>query len=215
MSAQTILPLSLPHNPSLELIIGNSNKLAAEALLSGHVWHSHALCIYGEEGSGKSLLADIWAHHVGARRITLSTNDIEHITTGHYLLDSLFYDAGKQQALLHTLNLVKETNSQLLICCRISPAMFPVTLPDLQSRLKAIHAIRLTSPDDTMLEAVLMQLFSQRQLRVPSQVIDYLVRRMPRSFNRAEILVEQMDMLSIETKRPITTTTARHALERL
>jgi chromosomal replication initiation ATPase DnaA len=96
---------------------------------------------------------------------------------------------------------------------REPPARWPVRLPDLRSRLSAVTAVAIAPPDDTLLAAILVKLFSDRQLRVDREVIDYLLARMERSFGAAERLVGRLDALGLALGRRITVALARRAIE--
>ena len=60
------------------------------------------------------------------------------------------------------------------------------------------------SPDDELLAAVLVKHFADRQLRVGTDVVDYAVKRMERSFDAVRDLVERLDRQSLRARREIT-----------
>jgi chromosomal replication initiation ATPase DnaA len=76
-----------------------------------------------------------------------------------------------------------------------------------------VTAVAIAPPDDALLAAILVKLFSDRQLRVESAVIDYLLARMERSFGAAARLVGRLDALGLALGRPITVALARRAVE--
>lgn len=55
-----------------------------------------------------------------------------------------------------------------------------------------------------MFAAVLVKLFSERQLSVSAEVIDYLVTRLERSFEAARDSVAAIDRLSLAERRAVT-----------
>ena len=118
-----------------------------------------------------------------------------------------------ERELLHLHNLLVGAGRHLLMAGREPPARWPVRLPDLRSRLSAVTAVAIAPPDDTLLAAILVKLFSDRQLRVDREVIDYLLARMERSFGAAERLVGRLDALGLALGRRITVALARRAIE--
>ena len=64
--------------------------------------------------------------------------------------------------------------------------------------------IAIQAPDDTLLSSILAKLFSDRQMTVGQDVVNYVVRRMERSFAAAERTVDRLDRMALERKRPIT-----------
>ena len=87
--------------------------------------------------------------------------------------------------MFHLLNLAQEQRAFLLITARAAPASWPIGLPDLASRLRALPVVTLAAPDDAMLRAVLVKLFADRQLAVDDGLISFLMVRIERSFAAA------------------------------
>ena len=65
-------------------------------------------------------------------------------------------------------------------------------------------AAEITAPDDELLRAVLVKLFTDRQLRVKEEVIAYLLTRMERSLAAARALVALIDHVALQRKAEIT-----------
>jgi chromosomal replication initiation ATPase DnaA len=63
--------------------------------------------------------------------------------------------------------------------------------------------LSVAAPDDALLAMVLVKLFADRQLVVAPAVVDYLVRRMERSYAAAALLVRQLDEAALSSGRPI------------
>ena len=100
-------------------------------------------------------------------------------TTGVALDDA---DAVRDEtALLHLLNAAGEACLPILLAARAPPSRWAVRLPDLASRLRAITAVELGPPEDTLLRALLARLLADRQLRPPEALLEWLLRRLPRS----------------------------------
>jgi chromosomal replication initiation ATPase DnaA len=108
-----------------------------------------------------------------------------------------------------------ETGRPLLMTASAPPRDWGVTLPDLISRLQAASVVHLGAPDDALLSAVLVKLFSDRQVAVASNLIPYLVSRMPRRISAARRLVQALDARALSRGRPITRQLAGEVLDRL
>src|SRR5260370_27377545 len=117
-----------------------------------------------------------------------------------------------ERALLHLYNCCSEASASLLVVAREAPASWPIALPDLASRLRALPAVGIAMPDDALLGAVLIKHFADRQVRVAPPVIAFLVRRMERSFAAAAILAERRDRMALGAGGPIGLALARRAL---
>ena len=102
-----------------------------------------------------------------------------------------------EPALLHLFNCCRESGAGLLIVAREAPAIWGIALPDLASRLRAADTVGIGVPDDSLLAAVLVKHFADRQLRVAPELVGYLVPRMERSFAAAAALAERLDRLAL------------------
>ena len=89
-----------------------------------------------------------------------------------------------------------------------------VKLADLRSRLSAAPLLGLSLPDESLIGAVMIKMFADRQLDVGESVIAWLLARMERSFAQAFELVEELDRQALSRGRPITIALAREVLAR-
>jgi chromosomal replication initiation ATPase DnaA len=80
----------------------------------------------------------------------------------------------------------------------------PFTLADLRSRLLAFPAAAIHAPDDYLLRRYLFKCFSDRQLRTSREVIEYLERRLERSFSACHAVVAAAEKRALETGKPVT-----------
>jgi chromosomal replication initiation ATPase DnaA len=214
MSSQTIprqLALALDHAESFardDFLAGPSNAKAL-ALVEGFPdWPARAVALVGPQGSGKSHLAAIWAEASGARflggRGLADANLPAALATGALVVEDLAEGAFEERALFHLINLAHEEEACLLLTARTAPATWQVTIRDLGSRLKVLPAVALAPPDDTLLRAVLVKLFTDRQLRVDESLVGYLTTRIERSFAAARSIVADLDQEAMRQRRPLT-----------
>jgi chromosomal replication initiation ATPase DnaA len=218
MSVPRQLALALPHTESFarEDFLGGSSNAAALAMIERWPdWPDRALALTGPEGSGKSHLAAIWAERSGARRIAAralgETDLLAALATGALVIEDASAERD-ERALFHLLNLVREEDAVLLLTARTAPAGWPVALPDLASRLRALPVVSLSAPDDALLRAVLVKLFADRQLEVDESLIGYLAKRIERSFAAARQTVALIDREALRQQRPVNRTFAAELL---
>jgi chromosomal replication initiation ATPase DnaA len=210
MGSQLAFDLEPAENFSRDdFIRGAGNAAALDLVDSWPDWPARAVAIVGPEGAGKSHLAAIWADAAGARRLASRALDESAVpaalATGALALECGAVDADlDERALFHLLNLVKEQLGFLLLTARTAPAAWPIGLPDLASRLRAVPVVTLAAPDDAMLRAVLVKLFADRQIAVDEALISYLVVRIERSFAAARSTVATLDREALRRQRPVT-----------
>ena len=99
-----------------------------------------------------------------------------------------------------------------MITASQAPGNWGLKLPDLQSRIKTLVAVEFGLPDDELIAAVLVKLLTDRQLRVGTEVIHYLVPRVERSFQSLCSVVEELDKGSLAARRGITIPLVRQIL---
>jgi len=214
------LAIPFEHRPALgaeDFLIAPGNREAVAWLDRWPDWPGHALALHGPEGCGKSHLAQVWLARCGGTLVRggdLGPDDPVRLAAGPTVIEDA--DRGVDEtALFHLYNLAREEGGFLLFTGRQAPARWPVVLPDLRSRLATVTAVALGRPDDALIGAVLAKQFDDRQLRVPDDVVAWLVQRMERSFAAIGAVVESLDSLSLAERRNITVPLARRALDGL
>lgn len=187
--------------------VSPANALALAEIDRWRDWPSGKLVLYGPKGAGKSHLAAVWATEAGAQILTIADIAAARPAPGARLVvegaDGAAGNESAERALLHLHNRVLELDGRLLLTGRNAPSRWPVTLPDLASRLAATPAARLASPDDALLAALLAKLFADRQIAITPDFIRWCVPRMERSFAAAQNLVAALDARALATRRPI------------
>ena len=85
-----------------------------------------------------------------------------------------------------------------------SPAQWRLALPDLASRLQGTSAARIERPDEALLGALFTKLFADRQINPGPEVIPYLARFSPRSFDAARTIVDDIDRAALSRGAKLT-----------
>ncbi|HXU57854.1 MAG TPA: DnaA/Hda family protein, partial [Verrucomicrobiae bacterium] len=119
-----------------------------------------------------------------------------------------------ERPLLHLFNALAEKGGHLLIVSRLPPARWGLGLPDLASRLSALPAVRIDPPDDSLVEALLVKLFADRQIIVAPGVVAFLTARLERSFDALLRAVDRLDRESLARHRRVSLPLAREIVER-
>jgi chromosomal replication initiation ATPase DnaA len=197
---------AFPHHPRYsvhDFIAGECNREALTWLEA--VWPEQRLALFGPAGCGKSHLLHVWAKQAGAVLLGGQTLlDLEGVpASGALVLDDA--DTVRDETLLlHLLNTARDRGMRLLLSGRIAPARWPVRLPDLSSRLRAITAAEIGPPDDNLLAALCLRLVADRQMVVSPSVQAWLLRHLPRSPAALREALVRLDRASLVAQAPIT-----------
>jgi predicted PurR-regulated permease PerM len=220
--ARRQLALSLPHGAAMtraDFLTGAANREAVELIDRWPDWPSPVVLLAGPVGSGKSHLVEIWRARSGAAVTTAAvlTDDavVDMVAAGAVAVEDLHAGPFDEAALFHLLNLARERGVPVLLTSRAWPAALPLALADLASRLRAAHPVELGEPDDELLRRVIVKLFADRQLVVDRAVVDYIVVRMERSLEAANLIVAALDRTALAEGRAITRPLAAEALARV
>ncbi len=213
------LAFEFPHRDRYDphaFLQGPSNAEAIAWLDNGAAWPNLRLAIHGGQGAGKThLLHRFAARHVATLMPAADIRGLPHLPPrGAIAIDDA--DAAPDpEALLHLLNASAEARRPILLAGAAPPARWRPTLPDLDSRLRAITAVGIRPPDEEMLKALLARLIAERQLRVDEAVQCYLLARLPRSYAALREAAARLDRASLAAGKRVDRALAAETLRKL
>ena len=214
------LPLAFTHDPANgreDLLVADPLSAAVKIVDSWPHWPSPVVILAGPVGSGKSHLASIWRERCDATSIqpTAGANAAVAAANGPVIFEDVDRLGFDDTELFHVINSVRENGTSLLMTTRLWPMSWPVTLPDLRSRLKAATVVEIGEPDEELLSQVIVKLFADRQLYIDDKLVLYIVNRMERSMNAAQLIVDRLDRLALGRGTRITRVLAAEVLNEL
>jgi ATPase involved in DNA replication initiation len=211
------LPLAFTYDPASgrdDLLVSERLSAAVSIVDAWPRWPSPVVVLAGPVGSGKSHLAAIWRERSGATPIhpKAGSGAAAAAAAGSVLFEDAERQGFDDAELFHVINSVRENGHSLLITSRLWPMSWPVTLPDLRSRLKAATVVEIGEPDEELLAQVIVKLFADRQLYIDDKLVGYIVNRMERSLAAAQTIVERLDRLALGRGTRITRQLAAEVL---
>lgn len=214
------LVLDLPLRSALgmeDFFVSASNRAAVELIDRWPDWPHWAALVVGPQGAGKSHLGHVWQIASGASAVAavdLGESTIEMLERDRALLvEDIDRGIADDRILFHLLNLAREHKFTILMTSRLAPGEMTIELPDLRSRLRALPLIAISPPDETLLKAVLVKLFADRQLSVEPHVVNFIALRLERSLAAANAIVEQLDREALATRRRVTRALAADVMQ--
>jgi chromosomal replication initiation ATPase DnaA len=210
------LAFELPHRTALgrdDFLVTGCNARAVEWIDRWPDWPGGILALAGARASGKTHLMEVWRAMSGAGRIEAAVLSGDGwMDFGNGIAIDGIGGAMDENALFHAVNWVRQRGLTMLIAAERPPAAWPVTLPDLRSRLATIPVAEIDKPDDALMDALIVKQFTDRQLAVTPEVVAWLRLRLERSFEAVRAAVARIDAAALAQKRAITLPFLRHVL---
>lgn len=191
-----------------DFLVAKANEDAVGWIDKWPAWQNGFLILKGPKGCGKSHLAGVWQTLSDARLLQasdlagLSIDELAKIATTSVLCEDA-KPGMPETEMFHLFNLVVENKNSMLITAEKLPKYWDLSLPDLVSRLGTIPIATIEEPDDQLFAALVVKHFSDRQLAVSPDVVQYLLNRIERSFAEVARIVSTLDKRALSQKRKI------------
>ena len=195
--------------------VSDSNYFAFNLIDKWPKWEKRILNIHGEKFSGKTHLSKIFQSKSSA--IYLNEKDISNeIFKKIKLYESIIIDEFSnkfEENLIYSIfNLVDQDSKYLLINTETPLSEIKFKLPDLVSRSKNSLQAKIEPPDDELIFALILKNFSDRQIKLEKQIIEFIVNRIERSYSKISEFIYKIDELSLKKKKPINFKTIKEIL---
>jgi len=181
--------------------VSESNQKAYDFINIWPKWIKRIVNIFGPSGSGKTHLASI-----------LKSKTTVLVKKSDLLDDKIFFEFKTKEVLiienlkenisekiLYSLwNTAVQDNKFLLITSKKPINQYKFKLPDLKSRISDIITIGINLPSDDLISVILAKNFSDRQIKVEKKHIDYIIKRIDRSYEKISQFVTTLDKYSLK-----------------
>ena len=205
---QLILDLrSIPSMGRNDYFVSDVNKEAVTWLDAWPNWTTFGFIVCGPLGSGKSHLAQVLktlSHGYIIEAKDVSDQNIDQLSKKKCLIIENIELFTSETLLFHLYNMLLENKNNLMITSKLTMSQISFELPDLKSRLLSLPQVNLGFPDDRLLKNLLIKQFLDKGILVEMDVIEYLIKRIDRSFEAISKLVSKIDFKSLEKAKKIT-----------
>ena len=192
---QLALKISPPPQPTLDNFVpgANAELIAHLREFQGNRFAESVLYLWGAAGSGKS-------HLLGACAGPNVVDDVETL------------DDADQIGLFNRINELRQSGGAVLVAGNAPPPQLPLR-DDLKSRLAWGLVYHVKPLTDEERATYLRAEAERRGMRVPDEVISYLLTHVRRDLPTLVAILDELDRTSLELKRPITLPLVREALK--
>jgi DnaA family protein len=168
--------------------------------------------LFGESGSGKShLLLSSGLPYVDAA-VNSGLTELPSLNNILAVDNVQLLNSDGEQQLFNLFNQIHADGGRLLMAGEVSPKNLSLR-EDLRTRLGYGLVYGLLPLNDCDKIAALTRLAQDRQLRIGSDLIPYLIRHTPRDMGNLTILLQALDSYGLEHKRAITLPLLRELLQ--
>lgn len=211
--------IKFPHEKNLkdsDFFVSKSNKHVHDFLLSWPNWEKNLVNICGENFSGKSHLINIFIKKFKGVIFNADTFDNDDLSSldihQNIVLENLNNEINEK--LIYTLiNTVEQNDKYLIITSYRSISEFNFNLNDLKSRAKNFLIQDIQKPDDELIFALLIKNLSDRQITIEKKLVNYIVKRIHRSYSKIFDFIYKIDEISLKRKKSIDLKIIKDVLE--
>ena len=199
-----------------DFFVSESNFYAYNLLLSWPKWEKKILNIYGERNSGKTHLIKIFLQKnngIILDPLKLKDYELEEIRFNeNIILENI--EKNLNENLLYSLIDIIEKYNKFLILTSNKPLIdLNIKLNDLKSRLKNCLFAEIDKPDDILIKALITKNLADHQISIDSKLIDFISKRITRSYDKIREFVCTIDKISLKKKKPINIKIIKEILE--
>ena len=198
-----------------DFYVSKSNYYAFHLIENWPKWEKNILNIHGERYSGKTHLVNIFLNK--NKGIKIDENKInEEAFKKFKLYENIIidnYNSKSDENLMYSIfNLVDQDNKYLIINSINPISEINYKLNDLKSRSKNCLFAKIDNPDDELMFAIILKSFSDRQIQVDKKLIDFVIKRIDRSYGKIVDFIYKVDELSLKKKKAIDLKTIKEIL---
>ena len=189
-----------------DFYVSKSNKHVFSLLDKWPKWEKNFLNISGEKFSGKSHLINIFIKKFKGIKFNancFTNDDLKKIKIYENIVLENFNKNIDEKLIYSLFNIVELDNKYIIVTSEIPIVDLNFSLDDLKSRTKNFLLQKIEKPDDELMFAIILKNLSDRQISINKKLIDFIVKRIDRSYGKIFDFIYKVDELSLKRKKPI------------
>jgi len=188
-----------------DFYVSDGNKEAYDFINSWPKWIKRIVNIYGPHSSGKSHLASMLKKKTQC--LELESNEIDEkvffkFKTKEALILENLNEKISEEILFSLWNVALQDNKYFLMTSIKPINLYKFKLKDLSSRIKSCLCIGINLPNDDLISVILSKNFSDKQIKVEKKHIDYIIKRIDRSYEKISQFILTLDKYSLKKGSP-------------
>ena len=189
-----------------DFYVSKSNQHILKLFDKWPKWEKNFLNISGDKYSGKTHLMNIFLKKFKGIKFDandFNSKDLDRIKFHqNIILENL--DININEKLVYSLlNICEQDNKYLIVTSIIPIVEIKFHLNDLKSRTNNFLLQSIKKPDDELIFALIVKNLSDRQISLEKKLINYIIKRIDRSYGKIFDFIYKIDEMSLKKKKSI------------
>jgi len=189
-----------------DFYVSKSNEYTFKLLNSWPKWEKNFVNIIGEKFSGKTHLINIFLKKFKGIKIEASdiNNELlKEIKVHENIIIENLNEEINENLFFTLLNIIEQDNKYIIITSKKPIVDIFFKLDDLNSRSKNFLLSSIEKPEDDLMFALILKNLSDRQISIDKKLIDFIIKRIDRSYGNIFDFIYKIDKISLKRKKPI------------
>ena len=189
-----------------DFYVSKSNKNIFDMLNNWPKWEKNFLNIIGDRYSGKTHLMNIFIKKFKGIKINASSLSNENLNQIKFYENIILEDLTEKinEKLIYSLfNIIDIDNKFIIVTSNKQITDINFSLPDLKSRTNNFIIQKIEQPDDELMFALILKNLSDRQISIDEKLINFIIKRIDRSYGNIFNFIYKIDELSLKKRKPI------------
>jgi chromosomal replication initiation ATPase DnaA len=189
-----------------DFYVSKSNEYSFKLLNSWPLWKKNFVNLIGENFSGKTHLINIFLTKFKGIKINateINNQSLDKIKIYQNIVIEDLNEGIDENLFFTLLNIIDQDNKYLIITSKKPIVDFSFKLEDLNSRTKNFLLSVIDKPDDDLMFALILKNLSDRQISIDKKLVDFIIKRIDRSYGKISDFIYKIDKISLKIKKPI------------
>ena len=190
-----------------DFFVSSNNFSAYKLIESWPNWPGKWVNIIGPTGSGKTHLSKILEKKIKKLKIIdeidLNNKVLSELKNFNCLIIDNFENKIEEKLFYTILNQSKQLENFIVINSKVPINKFKLKLNDLKSRFNSFIFIGIDLPTDDLLKVIISKSFSDKQINLNSNVSEYIIKNVDRSYEKVFKFLADLDELSLSSGKSI------------
>ena len=189
-----------------DFYVSESNKKIFNLLNNWPRWEKNFLNIIGDKYSGKTHLVNMFIKKYKGIKLSsklLTNEDLGKIKLYENIILEDLNEKVDENLIYSLFNIIDIDNKFIIVTSTKSIVDINFSLTDLKSRTTNFILQKIEKPDDELMFALILKSLSDRQISIDKKLIDFIIKRIDRSYGKIFNFIYKVDELSLKMKKSI------------